>query len=138
MAFNVSFGMVSGAFASLFGIVTTLAGIKPTLDMALPLLKTVPEASTGKRIVTKISGTIELSNVSFRYSETMPLILDDLSLKIKAGQYIAIVGQTGCGKSTLLRLLLGFETPDRGAVYYDNKDLGDSRRLLARQLHLQR
>jgi len=124
MAFNVSFGMVSGAFTSLFGIVTTLAGIKPTLEMALPLLKTVPEAASGKRIVTKISGNIELSNVSFRYSETMPLILDNLSLKIKAGQYIAIVGQTGCGKSTLLRLLLGFETPDRGAVYYDSKDLG--------------
>ena len=123
MAFNVSFGMVSGAFASLFGIVTTLAGIKPTLDMALPLLKTVPEASSGKKIVTKVSGTIELSNVSFRYSETMPLILDELSLKIKAGQYIAIVGQTGCGKSTLLRLLLGFETPVRGAIYFDNKDL---------------
>ncbi len=123
MAFHVSFGMVSGAFASLFGIVSTLAGIKPTLEMALPLLKTVPEAASGKRIVTRISGNIELSNVSFRYSETMPLILDNFSLKIKAGQYIAIVGQTGCGKSTLLRLLLGFETPVRGSVYYDNKDL---------------
>lgn len=53
----------------------------------------------------------------------MPLIIDNLSLKIKAGQYIAIVGKTGCGKSTLLRLLLGFETPKKGAIYYDNKDL---------------
>lgn len=123
MAFNVSFGMVSGAFASLSGIVTTLAGIKPTLDMALPLLKTVPEAASGKRMVTKVSGNIELSNVSFRYHENMPLIFDNLSLKIKAGQYIAIVGQTGCGKSTILRLLLGFESPVKGAVYYDNKDI---------------
>lgn len=123
MAFNVAYGMVSGAFASLFGIVTTLADIKPTLDMALPLLKTVPEAAAGKKIITKVSGNIELSNVSFRYNENMPLILDNLSIKIRAGQYIAIVGQTGCGKSTLMRLLLGFETPIKGAVYFDNKDL---------------
>lgn len=123
MAFNVSYGMVSGAFASLFGIVTTMASLKPTLDMALPLLKTVPEAAAGKKIVTKVTGNIELSNVSFRYDENMPMILENLSIKIKAGQYIAIVGQTGCGKSTLMRLLLGFESPLKGAVYFDNKDL---------------
>ncbi|AFA50163.1 NHLP bacteriocin export ABC transporter permease/ATPase subunit [Acetobacterium woodii] len=123
MAFNISYGMVSGAFASLFGIVNTIAGIKPTLEMALPLLKSVPEAAAGKKIVTKVSGNIEFSNVSFRYNENMPLILDNLSIKIRAGQYIAIVGQTGCGKSTLMRLLLGFETPAKGAVYYDGKDL---------------
>ena len=123
MAFNVSYGMVSGAFASLFGIVTTIAGIKPTLEMALPLLKAVPEASAGKKVVTKVTGNIELSNVSFRYNENMPMILENLSIKIKAGQYIAIVGQTGCGKSTLMRMLLGFETPLKGAVYFDNKDL---------------
>ena len=123
MAFTVSYGMVSGAFNSLFGIVTTIASVKPTLEMALPLLKTVPEASSGKKIVTQVTGNIELSNVSFRYSESMPLIIDNLSLKIKAGQYIAIVGQTGCGKSTLLRLLLGFESPLKGAIYYDNKDM---------------
>lgn len=123
MAFNVSYGMVSGAFASLFGIVSTLASIKPTIDMARPLLETEPEAAVGRKMLSKVNGNIELSNVTFRYNESMPLVLDNLSLTIKAGQYIAIVGQTGCGKSTLLRLLLGFETPDKGAVYYDNKDL---------------
>lgn len=123
MAFNASYGMVSGSFTSLFGIVTTIAGIKPTLEMALPLLETEPEAAVGKKMVTKINGNIELSNVSFRYQEDVPLIIDNLSLKIKSGQYVAIVGQTGCGKSTLLRLLLGFETPIKGAVYYDNNDL---------------
>ena len=53
----------------------------------------------------------------------MPLVIDDLSLKIRAGQYVAIVGSTGCGKSTLMRLMLGFEKPQKGAVYYDGKDL---------------
>ena len=45
------------------------------------------------------------------------------TLKIRAGEYIAIVGSTGCGKSTLVRLLLGFETPEKGAIYYDGKDV---------------
>ena len=53
----------------------------------------------------------------------MPYVVDGLSLKIKAGEYIAIVGKTGCGKSTLVRLLLGFEKPERGAIYYDGKDI---------------
>ncbi|MBO7667835.1 MAG: ATP-binding cassette domain-containing protein, partial [Firmicutes bacterium] len=50
-------------------------------------------------------------------------ILDDLSLKIKPGEYVAVVVRTGCGKSTLVRLLLGFEKPEKGAVYFDGKDI---------------
>ena len=74
-------------------------------------------------MITRLGGGVELNNVSFRYREDMPLILDNLSLKIRPGQYVAIVGKTGCGKSTLVRLLLGFETPQKGAVYYDGRDL---------------
>jgi ABC-type bacteriocin/lantibiotic exporter with double-glycine peptidase domain len=73
--------------------------------------------------VTDLSGGIEIHNISFRYTESQPNILDDFSLKIKAGQYVAIVGATGCGKSTLMRILLGFETPQKGSVYYDGKDI---------------
>jgi ABC-type bacteriocin/lantibiotic exporter with double-glycine peptidase domain len=51
------------------------------------------------------------------------MILDNVSLKISKGQYVAIVGRTGCGKSTLMRILLGFETPLTGAVYYGKEDL---------------
>ena len=122
-AFNTAYGMVLGAFMSLAGIALTVARLKPILEMAKPILAAVPEISEGKEVVTRLSGGIELNNVSFRYSENMPLILDDLSLKIRPGQYVAIVGKTGCGKSTLMRLLLGFETPQKGAVYYDGKDL---------------
>jgi ABC-type bacteriocin/lantibiotic exporter with double-glycine peptidase domain len=53
----------------------------------------------------------------------MPNVLDNISLKIRPGQYVAIVGKTGCGKSTLMRILLGFEKPQKGAVYYDGKDI---------------
>jgi ABC-type bacteriocin/lantibiotic exporter with double-glycine peptidase domain len=70
-----------------------------------------------------VSGHIEMSHVTFRYDENTPYILNDLNLTIKAGEYVAIVGRTGCGKSTLVRLLLGFEKPEKGAVFYDRHDL---------------
>ena len=124
-AFNVAYGMVSGSFASLAGIALTAARIKPILEMVKPLLAAVPEVSEGKQIVTRLSGGIELNNVSFRYDESMPFVVNNISLKIRPGQYIAIVGKTGCGKSTLMRLLLGFETPQKGAIYYDDKDIGN-------------
>ena len=122
-AFNSAYGMVSGAFMSLAGIAMTLAQFKPVMAMAKPIMDAEPEVSEGKQVIERISGAIEVNNVSFRYREDMPLILDNLSLKIKPGQYVAIVGSTGCGKSTLMRILLGFEKPQKGAVYYNGKDL---------------
>ena len=122
-AFNSAYGMVSGAFMSLAGIAMTLAQFRPVMAMARPIMDAEPEVSEGKQVIDRISGAIEVNNVSFRYREDMPLILDDLSLKIKPGQYVAIVGATGCGKSTLMRILLGFEKPQKGAVYYNGKDL---------------
>ena len=122
-AFNASYGMVASAFSSLVSVTTTIANIKPVLEMAKPILEAEPEVVEGKEIVTSISGGVELNNVSFRYEESTPMIVDDLSLKIKPGEYVAIVGKTGCGKSTLLRLMLGFEKPNRGAIYYDRKDV---------------
>ncbi len=122
-AFNSAYGAVMGAFSSLVGMATTFARIKPVMDMVSPILETVPEVSENKKIVSRLSGGIELNNVSFKYTENGPLIVDNLSLKIKPGQYCAIVGATGCGKSTLMRIMLGFETPQKGAVYYDGMDL---------------
>ena len=122
-AFSTAYGMVSGAFMSLAGIALSAAQIRPILAMVKPFFDEIPEISDGKQVLTRLSGGIELSHVSFRYSDDMPLVIDDLSLKIRPGQYVAIVGKTGCGKSTLLRLLLGFEKPQKGAVYYDGRDL---------------
>ena len=123
LAFNAAYGAVMGAFTALTGAALSVANIKPILEMAEPILKTEPESAETKTMVTSLSGNIELSNVSFRYNETMPYVVNGMSLKIRAGEYIGIVGTTGCGKSTLMRLLLGFETPEKGAIYYDNKDM---------------
>jgi len=122
-AFNTSYGMVSAAFMALAQIVTSVSTIKPTLEMIKPFFETEPEISEEKEIVTNIRGDVEVNNITFRYRDDDPPVLDKLSLKVKPGQYVAIVGKTGCGKSTLVRILLGFETPQKGAVYYDGRDL---------------
>ena len=122
-AFNAAYGRVMGAFSALAGIAISAASIRPVLEMAEPILKAEPEVSAEREAVTSVSGSIEMSHVTFRYEENTPYVLQDLSLKIRAGEYVAIVGRTGCGKSTIVRLLLGFETPERGAVFYDRHDL---------------
>ena len=122
-AFTSAYGMVSGAFISMAGMALKIAQIRPILDMVKPIFETVPEISEDKHIVERLSGTIELNGVSFRYNDSMPNVIDNLSLKIRSGQYIAIVGKTGCGKSTLARLLLGLEKPKMGAIYYDGRDM---------------
>ena len=122
-AFSAAYGRVMGAFASLAGIAISAASVPPLLEMVEPILKTEPEVTEKKEVLTHLSGSLEMSHVSFRYEENTPYVLKDFSLKIRAGEYVAIVGRTGCGKSTLIRLLLGFETPESGAVFYDGRDL---------------
>ncbi len=122
-AFNTAFGMVNGAFMSMAGMTFQIAQIRPVLEQVRPIMNEQPEISENKVMVTRLSGGVDINNVSFRYQQNMPLILDNLSLKIRPGQYVAIVGKTGCGKSTLVRLLIGFEKPQKGAIYYDGKDM---------------
>ena len=121
-AFNTAYAYISSAFTSLASIALSIATIKPSLDIIMPLMEAEPEQQDDKETVTSITGALELSHLSFRYAPDSPLIIDDLSLTIPARQYVAIVGKTGCGKSTLMRLLLGFEKPTKGAIFYDRKD----------------
>lgn len=123
MAFTSAFGMATASILQFSALTEVIAYMKPILEMAHPILAAQPEISENKKEVHSLSGLIELNHVSFRYKKDGPLIIDDLNLQIKPGQYVAIVGTTGCGKSTLMRLMLGFETPERGAVYYDGQDL---------------
>ena len=122
-AFNAAYGYISGALAAITSVAMTAATIVPSLELIRPLLDAEPEKHTGRESVASITGNIELSHVTFRYEKEGRKILDDLSLRIPARQYVAIVGKTGCGKSTLLRLLLGFEKPETGAIFYDRKDI---------------
>ena len=122
-AFNSAYAYISSALSAITSVAMTAATVKPSLDLIRPLMDAEPEKHTGRESVASITGSIELSHVTFRYEKEGRKIIDDLSLKIPARQYVAIVGKTGCGKSTLLRLLLGFETPESGAIFYDRKDI---------------
>lgn len=122
-AFNSVYAMLTGAFTALSGIAGTIATIKPEFKLVKPFLDAAPEISEGKTVIEKLNGGLELDNISFCYDESMPNVIDRLSLKIKAGEYVGIVGTTGCGKSTLMRIMLGFEKPQKGAVYYDGKNI---------------
>ena len=123
ISFNSAYGMVAGVFATIAGMTLNIARIKPMFEMVEPILAEEPETAEDKEVITSLRGNIELSNVYFRYTDSMPYVVDGMNLKIKAGDYVALVGTTGCGKSTLMRLLLGFETPEKGSIYYDGKDL---------------
>ena len=124
-AFLSAFGMATGSLTALASTGQTLPYLKPILNLAEPILKETPEVVSGKRTVGTLRGGIEMNHVSFRYEEDGPLILDDLNLSIKPGEYVAIVGQSGCGKSTLMRVLMGFEIPQNGAVSYDGMNLNE-------------
>ena len=123
MAFNVAFGQVTAAIMEVASVANELATIQPMFDMVAPILEATPETAEGKPSVEMLTGGIEVSNVAFRYGENLPYVLKNISFKIRPGEYVGIVGRSGCGKSTLLRLLLGFETPERGSIFYGPYDV---------------
>lgn len=124
-AFTVAYGTLMGSFTLLSDSAVSLGSIRPAFELAKPILQTAPETGKDREIVSRLSGRIEAEHIYFRYSEDSPYILNDVSITIEPGEYVAIVGETGCGKSTLMRLLLGFEKLDRGNIYYDGKEIGN-------------
>jgi ATP-binding cassette subfamily C protein len=123
LAFTAAFAQFQFAALSLGSTFVSLLSIIPLYERAKPILDGLPEISQSRRHPGELSGGIELKHVSFRYRPDSPLVLRDISLKIPPGQFVAIVGPSGSGKSTLFRMLLGFEAPASGAIYFDNQDL---------------
>jgi len=123
IAFNAAFGAFLGATLSLGQTLLGILNVVPVFDRAKPILESEPEVADGKGDPGLLTGDIELSHVSFSYNKDLPPVLNDVSVRIRAGEFVAFVGPSGSGKSTLLRLLLGFETPSAGSVFYDGQDL---------------
>jgi ATP-binding cassette subfamily C protein len=123
LAFNAAFGGFLGAMLGATSILTTVLAIIPIYERAKPILETSPEINDSKVHPGQLAGEIEVSHVSFSYTPDGPLVLQDVSLQIEPGEFVALVGSSGSGKSTLLRLLLGFETASSGSIYYDHQDI---------------
>ena len=103
-----------------FGAITAML---PAFDQMRPLLAAVPETEGEGEPVEYLGGEVLFDRISFRYDPDGPLILDDVTIHARPGEFIAITGESGAGKSTLFRLALGLDRPATGAVYYDGRDL---------------
>jgi ATP-binding cassette subfamily C protein len=123
IAFNATFISFMLSMVSLSESLISANIVIPLYQRAKPILETLPEYDDTKIAPKPLTGSIEVSHVSFRYKEDGPLILQDVSFQIDEGDYVALVGTSGCGKSTLFRVLLGFEKPETGKIYYNGQDL---------------
>ncbi|MCC3372463.1 NHLP bacteriocin export ABC transporter permease/ATPase subunit [Cohnella sp. REN36] len=123
IAFFSAFTTFLGAMLAMSSAAVSLLNIVPLLERTKPILQSTPEVHEAMDDPGELSGGIEVRHVSFRYSADQRLVLNDLSLTIRPGEFVALVGASGCGKSSLLRLLLGFEKAESGSIYYDGQDI---------------
>lgn len=125
IGFQSAFSAFNSTLVNMIPLAVNFLSVRPHIENLRPILEAVPETAEDKIEADRLSGEIEISHLSFSYSEDGPMILKDLNLHVEPGETIAIVGRSGCGKSTLMRLLLGFEQPNQGAIYYDGMDLNE-------------
>ncbi|OUL19031.1 NHLP bacteriocin export ABC transporter permease/ATPase subunit [Nostoc sp. RF31YmG] len=123
LAFNAAFGSFIGGATNLSTTVVDVLQVLPAWKRAQPILQAIPEVAASKTDPGRLTGKLLVDHAIFRYRDDGPLILDDVTIKAEPGEYIALVGPSGSGKSTMFRLLLGFDLPESGTIYYDGQDL---------------
>ncbi|MBT2510384.1 NHLP bacteriocin export ABC transporter permease/ATPase subunit [Streptomyces sp. ISL-98] len=123
LTFSTAVTMLLTSVTQLTGLLVSAAAVLPMFEQIKPVLDEAPEVRGSSAQPGALSGGIEAKKLSFRYTDDGPLVLDDVSLQVRPGEFVAIVGPSGCGKSTLLRLLIGFDKPVSGSVLYDGQDL---------------
>ena len=125
LAFQAAYSAFNTSLAAAVPSLEEFCVLYPLFKNLKPILEAEPEITEEKIDADVLTGALAVRHLSFTYSEEIPNVLNDISFDIAAGEHVAIVGKSGCGKSTLIRLLLGFEKPRSGAVYYDGQDLSE-------------
>lgn len=123
IAFLAAFGTAATGMVTVSATFVSVLGVIPYHEQLKPILHGTPEITAGKLDPGALRGNIAVEHVTFQYDENAPPILRDLTIRVAASEFVALVGPSGSGKSTILRILLGFERPTSGAVYYDGQDL---------------
>jgi ATP-binding cassette, subfamily B, bacterial len=117
---------VLAPLSSLLESARQLQLVRSHLDRINDVLQTPPEQEPGRTTLSgPLQGGISLDQVSFRYSPRGPLVVRNLSLQVRAGQFVGIVGSSGSGKSTIGKLLLGLYPPLSGRIAYDGVDMAE-------------
>lgn len=109
-------GIISG-FSST--IISVLSAEKTAKDLVAFFAEESGEETPALQSISHCSGNISVMGVSSQYSAKSPMIINNLSINIPAGQRVAIIGDCGAGKSTLLSLLSGYLSCTEGAILYD-------------------
>lgn len=123
IAFSAAYGQFMAAMMSVARAITVAMPVSAAYDRMKPILDAVPEIDDVKEHPGRLTGRLEVSHATFAYDPGGPPALKNVSIEVEPGEFVALVGGSGAGKSTLLRLILGFETPQSGGVFYDGKDL---------------
>ncbi|MBQ1910575.1 MAG: ATP-binding cassette domain-containing protein, partial [Erysipelotrichaceae bacterium] len=123
MVFTSSFAMFQGVINSLVSTMNSMFRMSTMADTIRPIFEYEPSQKGQLDYVRTLRGNIRVEDVHFTYDADHIGCLRGISLNIKAGEKVAIVGESGCGKSTLLKIIMGMEVPTTGAVYYDEKDI---------------
>jgi ABC-type bacteriocin/lantibiotic exporter with double-glycine peptidase domain len=123
IAFLAAFAIFQSSFTAFCEALMAIYTARPLAERARPIFTTPPEVGTNRADPGRLRGDIQLSEIRFGYDNRMAPLLDGVSLTVKPGEHLAIVGGSGSGKSTILRLLLGFEQPITGSIAYDGQEL---------------
>lgn len=111
-------------FNEISGVITELQGAIAAAERLFELTDAKEQTPDGEGTLENVNGRVTLDNVSFSYTKERKLI-ENLSLEIKPGMKVAIVGPTGCGKTTLINLLMRFYDTDKGSISVDYVNIKD-------------
>lgn len=123
LAFHAAFLTCLGGIRMMKGAFINMLKVIPRYELMRPILEVEPEVQTDRTPPGHLTGEVRMQRVDFRYTPNDDLVLRDVSIEAEPGEFIALVGPSGSGKSTVLRLLLGFEQPESGSVFYDDQSL---------------